>query len=206
MDSLLNNLLFSDHNLSTAAFTLSNLDFTTEAGLSSFLSGSNIDFSTASSFEMLSAFNIELQKLSQTLLQNLSAEPMHPYDLIKMSLFGADHKFPTIDDIEVPQEITPQSIVDNLKDHEKEYRSNLLEYMHNKEDYQLTGFHDHITMLSEPSGDKCFTVTEKRFKNYIETVEIITSINLEDINELNYMDYYKKIGYCLTKVLTQRTV
>jgi hypothetical protein len=206
MDSLLNNLLFSDHNLSTAAFNLSNIDLTTEAGLSSFLSGSNIDFGAATSIELLSAFNSQIQDLSQTLLQGLSADPIHPYDLIKLSLFGSDYKFPTIDEIEVPEEVTPQSIVDNLKGHEKQYRQNLLEYVHNREDYQLTGFHDHITMLSEPSGEKCFTVTEKRFKNYIEAVEILVNINREDINELNYMDYYKKIGYCLTKILTQKTV
>jgi hypothetical protein len=206
MESLLNNLLFSDHNLTTAAFNLSGLNLTTETGLSSFLSGSNIDLNNSSSFEMLSAFNLELQKLSQSILQNLSADPIHPYDLVKLSLFGPEYKFPTLEEIKVPEDVTPQSILDNLKTHEKEYRSNLLEYMHNREDYELTGFHDHITLLSEPSGDNCFTVTEKRFKNYIEAVEIVKNINREDINELNYMEYFRKIGFCLTKVLTQKTV
>lgn len=212
--NILSKLNLTDHNVNASAFNLSgnrleifnSLDFTTSAGLSSFLSGSNIDFSTATTADLLSAFSIELQKVSQTLLQNLSTEVVHPYDLVKTSLFGPEHKFPTIDDIEVPEEITTQSIVDKLKEQEKDYRSNLIDYMHNKDKYEVTGFHDHVSILSELSGENCFVVTEKRFKNYIETVEVISSIDRESINEENYLDYYKKIGYCLTKILSQRTV
>lgn len=214
--NILTKLSLTDHSLNSSLFNLSsarldildnfNYDFTTTAGLTSFLSGTNIDFSTATTAELLSAFNTEIEKFSKTLIQSLSTEAIHPYDLVKMSLFGPEYKFPTIDDIEVPEEVTTQSIVDKLKQQEKTYRSNLLDYMHNKETFDVTGFHDHVSILSELSGEKNFVVTEKRFKNYIEALEIITSIDRESINEENYSDYYKKIGYCLTKVLSQKTV
>jgi len=188
------------------AFKNYSFDYSLMPGLTSMLSGANIDFSTASTADLLSALNVEIRRLSQTMLSSLSSEIIHPWDAIKLTLFGPDYKFPVLEEVEIPEGITTQSIIDKLKDHERSFRSNLIDYMHNKDQYEVTGFLEHPSIISELSGDNCFTVTDQRFKNYVETVEMLNNIDRENINESNYLDYANKISYCLTKIISQRTV
>jgi hypothetical protein len=184
---------------------LSGLNFTPTPELISFLSGANIDFSK-STYEVLSAVSAYFSESMSTMLQGLTAPVIHPWDALKMSLFESDYKFSTIEDVVVPEEVTPESIKDKLKEHEQTYRSRVIDCISNRDKYTFVGPFDQVSILSEASGTDCFAVTPDKFKKYIETIETIKSIDPEAVNEDNCLEYITKINYCLADLLARKTV
>jgi hypothetical protein len=184
---------------------LSGLNFTPTPELVSFLSGSNIDFSK-SSYEVLSAVSAYFSQSVNSMIQGLSAPVVHPWDALKMTLFDQDHKFPTIEEVTIPEGVNLEAIQSKIKEHEQTYRSRIIDCISNRERYEFVGPFDQVSIMSEASGADCFAVTEDKIKSYVETVETIRSINPEDINEDNYLEYITKINYCLANMLARRTI
>lgn len=180
-------------------------NFTVTPKLTSTLSGTNIDF-TKSATEILSAVSSYFTESIRTVTQKLSTPVIHPYDAVKMSLFETDYKFPTIDEVVVPEEIDVETIKETINEHTQTYKKRILDYTVNQDKYKFVGPFDHVSVLSEPSGTDCFVVSQDKYKNYIETVEIIRSIKPENITEENCSDYIKKINYCIASMLSRRTV
>jgi len=184
-------------------FSGANISITPE--LTSALSSTNINFA-GSTTEILSGISTYFIESMRTTLQGLSAPIIHPWDALKMSLFESEHKFPTIDDIEVPEEITLENIQDKIKEHTKQYKSRMMDCITNREDYTFIGPFDQVSLISEPSGTDCFAVTEDRLKGYVEALEVMHSIDIDSVTEENCEEYIKKIGYCLSNVLTRKTI
>lgn len=184
---------------------LSGLNFTPTPELISFLSGANIDFSKTT-YEVLSAISAYFTESMSTMLQGLTAPVIHPWDALKMSLFESDYKFPTIDDVVVPEEVTPESIKDKLSEYQKTYQSRVIDCISNQDKFTIAGPFEQVSVLSEASGTDCFVVTQDKFKGYIEAVETIKSIDLNNITEDNCSDYIVKINYCLANMLARKTV
>jgi len=133
--------------------------------------------------------------------QQLSATPINPYEALKQQLFPCDYKFPTIDDVEVPEGITIQSMISKIENIEKEYQKNLLETQLNPEKYVVNEPDEYLSILAECSGENCFAVTEEKQKGYIEYMELIRSTSIDSVNKDNCRDIAKKLGYFyLTKV------
>lgn len=193
-------------NLSAVNFNpFSNFNFTITPELTSALSGTNIDF-TKSSTEVLSAVSNYFAESIRTTTQNLSTPVIHPWDALKMSLFEPDHKFPTINDISVPEEITLECCKDKLDEHLRLYKSRMVDFLANEDKYTVLGPFEKVSVLSECSGTNCFAVTKDRYKNYIEAVETFRSIDPESITEENCDEYILKMNYCLIKMLSRKTI
>lgn len=182
-----------------------NLNFTITPELTSALSGANIDF-TKSTSEVMSAISDYFVKSINSSVQGLSTADIHPWEALKMTLFEPDYKFPTINDITIPEDVTPESIKAKIKEYELAYRSRIIDCISNREKYTFLGIFDQVSVLSEASGTNCFAVTEDRLKSYVETVETIRSIDPESITEENYVEYISKINYCIANMLAKRTI
>lgn len=182
-----------------------NLNFTVTPELTSMLSGTNIDF-TKSTAEVLSAVSSYFVDSMNTMIQGLSTPIIHPWDALKMTLFEPEYKFSTIDDVVVPEDVTPESLKDKIKEHEQAYRSRVIDCIANRDKYTFVGPFDQISILSEPSGTNCFAVTQEKYKGYIEAVETILSIKPESVTVDNYQEYITKINYCVANMLSRKTV
>ena len=149
--------------------------------------------------------NISLeQSLSSVMLsaeQVLSATPNNPYDALKAQLFPSDYKFLTIDDIQVPEDITVQQIISCIEEQEKAYKEKLIETQINPDKYTIHETDNYLSIHAECSGENCFVVTEEKQKNYIENLELINSTDIDSVNKNNCHDIIKKLGYFyMTKV------
>jgi hypothetical protein len=209
MDTELTNTLSSDNtfnpNLSALFNFFSKTNATITPELTSALSGTNIDFSGTTT-EILSGITAYFVESMRTTIKSLSAPIVHPWDGVKMTLFEPDHKFPTIEDIEVPEEITLENIQDKIKEHTKVYKSRIMDSIANRDTFTFLGPFDQVSLISEVSGTDCFAVTEDRFRSYVEAVEVMRSIDIDSITEENCTEYIKKLGYCLSNVLTRKTI
>jgi hypothetical protein len=209
MDSDQTILLSSDSvsvpNLSAMMQLFSGANITITSELTSALSGTNINFAGTTT-EILSGISTYFVESMRTTLQGLSAPIIHPWDALKLTLFEPEHKFPTIKDITVPEEITLENIQDKIKEHTKQYKSRVMDCITNREDYAFIGVFDQVSLISEPSGTDCFAVTDDRLRNYVEALEVMHSIDIDSVTEENCEEYIKKIGYCLTNVLTRKTI
>lgn len=192
-------------DLTGSNFDLSGFNFTITPELTSSLSGTNIDFSRSGT-EVLSAITDHFISTLRSSMSGLSTEVIHPWDALKMTLFEPDYKFPTIDDVVIPEEVTPITIKEKIKEHEMAYRSRIFDCITNRDKYSFVGPFDQVSIISEPSGSDCFAVTQDKLKDYIETVETLRSIDPESINEDNYLDYITKINYSVARLLTRKTI
>jgi hypothetical protein len=138
--------------------------------------------------------------------QQLSAVPINPYDALKQQLFPCDYKFPTIDDVEVPEGVTIEGMIAKIEDIEKEYQKNLLETQMNPEKYTVNEPDGYLSILAECSGDNCFVVTEEKQKGYIEYIELIRSTDIDSVNKDNCRDIAKRLGYFYLNKVGRRTV
>lgn len=106
-------------------------------------------------------------------LQALSAAPPHPYERIKYELFGEDYKFPTIKDLEIPEDFDPNV-----------YSSQLSGYV--AQTYQTT-----LSGLSSLDANTVINVNEfalptSTAKHNIQFFEIVRNLTLEDIQNNPY--------------------
>ena len=162
--------------------------------------------------EALSAVSTLITEISTAVLsaqQQLSAIAPTPYEATKLALFGKDYKFPTIDEVQVPEEITVDGLINKITEIENNYQKVLLDVTINPNDYTIDNFSDpdnNISILAELSGENTYVVTEQKYKNYIEYLELVGSIDYDSINKDNARDLIKKLGYYYVTAMTKKTV
>lgn len=138
--------------------------------------------------------------------QQLSATPINPYDALKLQLFPCDHKFPTIDDVIIPEGITLEGMISSIEDIEKQYQKNLIETQINPDKYSVEEQDGYLSIIAECSGSNCFVVTEEKQKGYIEYLELIRSTDIDSVNQDNCRDIAKKLGYFYLSRVSKKTV
>ena len=158
------------------------------------------------SLSAISTIMAEISSSISTAQQQISAIPFHPYEAAKAMLFENDYKFPTIEDIVVPEEITPEGLVDKITQMQKQYQNVLIDYISNPSLYTVEGFSNHLSPLAELSGANTFVVTPEKYKEYIKFLEVLQSINLNDITKDSSKETIKKIGYSLVSCLNRKTI
>lgn len=158
------------------------------------------------SLESLSATLLDLNTVMTSAVESLTAIPQLPYQFTKELLFGKDYKFPTIDDIEVPEGITPEGMAAKIAEIETNYQKTLIDTITNPLDYNVQAPDNHLSILAELSGDNTYVVTQDKFKSYIEYLEVVQSINLDSITQENAVDMINKLGYCYLNCINKKTV
>lgn len=162
--------------------------------------------------EALSAVSCLVAEISTAVLsaqQQLSAIAPTPYEATKLALFGKDYKFPTIDEVVVPEEITVDGLISKITEIENNYQRALIDVTVNPEHYTIDNFSDpnnNISILAELSGENTYVVTEQKYKNFIEYLELVGSVDYDSINQDNSRDIIKKLGYYYVTAMTKKTV
>jgi hypothetical protein len=161
------------------------------------------DYSTLPS---LSATITEFDAVLETLSNQLTSLHVTPHEIQKRMLFKKDHKFPTINDIEIPKDITTEGLIDAINDLEKSHQKVVIDSTVNPDKYNIIDSENEISILAELSGDNTFLVTGKKFKDYIEYTELVRSIDIGSVTPDNCHDIIRKLGYFYVKTMTQKTV
>lgn len=159
----------------------------------------------------LSAVVGNLEVCLSSVNQQLTAIPNNPYLATKFMLFGSDYKFPTIDDIEVPEGITAEGLIAKLEDIQNKHQCRMIDCLTNPEEFNFditnpSQIANQLSILAELSGENSYIVTQDRFKNYIEFLEIVDSIPDNQMTEETSRETIKKIGYYYVNLLNKKTI
>jgi hypothetical protein len=150
-----------------------------------------------------------LQQLADsfnTLDEQLSALSFTPHEIYKKMLFEEGHKFPTLDDIEVPESVTTEGLIGAIDELEKSHQKVVLDALVNPDKYNIIDNNKEISILAELSGNNTFVVTEEKFKNHVVYNDLIQSIDINSVTPENCHDIIRKLGYFYVKSVTQKTV
>lgn len=161
------------------------------------------DYSTLPS---LSTAIAEFDNVLETLSSQLTALHVNPHEIHKKMLFNEDHKFPSIEEIEVPENITTEGLINAIDDLEKTHQKVVIDSTINPEKYNIIDPDNEVSILAELSGDNTFLVTDKKFKDYVEYTELVRSIDIGSVTPENCHDIIRKLGYFYVKTMTQKTV
>jgi hypothetical protein len=154
----------------------------------------------------LSATLLDLNTVMTSAVESLTAIPQLPYQFTKEMLFGKDYKFPTIDDVKVPEGITPEGMAAKITEIETNYQKTLIDTITNPQDYNIVAPDNHLSILAELSGDNTYVVTEEKFKGYIEYLEMVQSINIDSITQDNAVDMINRLGYFYLNTINKKTI
>ena len=158
------------------------------------------------SLESLSATLLDHNTVMTSAVESLTAIPQLPYQFTKELLFGKDYKFPTINDIEVPEGVTSEGMVAKISEIETNYQKTLIDTITNPQDYNVVAPDNHLSILAELSGDNTYVVTQDKFKSYIEYLEVVQSIDLDSVTQENAVEMINKLGYCYLNCINKKTV
>ena len=158
------------------------------------------------SLDSLSATLMDINAVMLSAVDSLSSIPQIPYQFTKELLFGKDYKFPTLDDIEVPEGITPEGMAAKIAEIETSYQKTLIDTITNPQDYNVQAPDNHLSILAELSGDNTYIVTQEKFKGYIEYLEVVQSIDIDSITQENAVDMINKLGYFYINCLNKKTI
>ena len=145
-----------------------------------------------------------LQSLTATLVQNLNIsstdllsaldtfnqEHPHPYNRLKDQYFSPDHKFSTLDDINVPDDFNMYTCMQTLTS-----ISSIQQEIHDQHRNCLENHaeHEHIgNCFASHDGEK-FVVNHDRIKKYIELHEIVNNIPANYVTAANCREVAQKI-------------
>jgi hypothetical protein len=159
-----------------------------------------------SSLDSLSATLLDLNTVMTSAVESLTAIPQLPYQFTKELLFGKDYKFPTIQEVEVPEGITPEGMAEKISQIEMNYQKTLIDTITNPEDYNVVAPDNHLSILAELSGNNTYVVTEEKLKGYIEYLELVQSIDISSITKDNAVDMINKLGYFYLNTINTKTV
>lgn len=159
-----------------------------------------------SALEALSATLFDLNTVMTSAIEGLSSLPQLPYQFTKELLFGKDYDFPTVDSVEVPEGVTPEGMAEMIAEIENNYQKTLIDAITNPQDYNVIAPDNHLSILAELSGDNTYVVTEEKFKNYIEYIEMVKSIDIDSITQENAATMISKLGYFYVNMLNRKTV
>lgn len=138
----------------------------------------------------------------------LTALPQHPYLFTKELLFGKDYKFPTVDDVEIPEGITTEGMIEKITEFETSYQKTLIDSMTNPQEYDIRLPDNHLSFLAELSGEdtKTYIVTQDKLKNYIEYIEMVKAVDINSITPDNATTIINKLGYYYINMVNKKTV
>lgn len=159
-----------------------------------------------SSLDSLSGALLDLSTVMTSAIESLSSLPQLPYQFTKKLMFGKDYKFPTIDDIEVPEGVTPEGMAAKIEEIETNYQKTLIDSITNPQDYNILAPDKHLSILAELSGDNTYVVTQEKFKNYIEYLEMVQAIDIDSITQDNAVEKIDKLTYFYVNMLNKKTV
>ena len=154
----------------------------------------------------LSAAIVEFDNALETLSTQLTSLYLTPHEIHKKVFFEEGYKFPTINDIEVPENITTEGLIGAIDEVEKVHQKVAIDSIINPGKYNVIDPDNEISILAELSGDNTFLVTEKKFKNYVEYTELVQSIDIGSVTPENCNDIIRKLGYFYVKTVSQKTV
>ena len=154
----------------------------------------------------LSAAMVEFDNALETLSVHLTSLSLTPHEIQKKIFFEEGYKFSTLDDIEVPESITTEGLIEAISQVEKTHQKAVIESTINPEKYNIIDPDNEISILAELSGGNTFLVTEKKFKDHIEYTELIQSIDIDSVTPENCHDIIRKLGYFYVKAVCQKTV
>jgi hypothetical protein len=156
------------------------------------------------SFQSLTAnLSEQLTQTTTALLTSLGDGPdvpIHPYDRLKAEHFPSDHKFPTIDDIEHPEDFDHQEAIDAIKAISEE-RQKRHEHHHNH--LHVHHEHEHVGNSFAEFKDGQFVLNKDQLKSYIELHEIIRSIPVSMLTAENSVAITKKLVTHYIKTFSQ---
>jgi len=130
-------------------------------------------------------------------LPDLSAISMHPWDKLKVDLFGKDYIIPTFNDVELPESFTISDSIQSIENVKKDHYDTILKSLQSP-NIDLTKVHQ------IPFLDNTQEYDINIHKKYVDLVEMINSIteehlqnsdNVEDLNKkivFKYLDIFKK--------------
>jgi len=130
----------------------------------------------------------------------ISALSQHPYDYAKSLYFEDDHVFPTFNEVEVPNCITPEALIESFEKRHNEYQDTVVRYITNPKDYDLTNSNNQVNLLCTLSGDNKFVITNEKQAEYLTTLETLQSLKIDDVTDENCEEIALKIGYLVNKV------
>jgi hypothetical protein len=137
-----------------------------------------------------------------TTTRAITALAQHPYDYAKSLYFEPDHVFQTINDVQVPENVTLEILLKQFDKRQQEYENMVIDYLSEPSQYDLTSSNNQVNLLSVLSSDNKFVIPEKKYCSYIETLEILQSIDMDNITEENCEEIALKIGHTVLRTFT----
>jgi len=159
-----------------------------------------------STAEELSSTTFAMCSSIEALVKVISSIPQHPYDQLKYTLFEEGYKFPTINDIIVPEAIQTQTLIKGLEKSFETHQDRVLDYLSSSENCNIQESGNQLTALAELSSNNTYVVTPDKYRMYVEALEVIQGINIRDINKDNCYEIVNKIGYMLLNVFEKKTI
>ena len=161
---------------------------------------------TSDSLESLSSALLELNTVMTSAVESLSSFPQLPYQFTKELLFGKDYKFPTVDNVEIPEGVTSEGMAAKIADVETNYQKVLIDSITNPQEYNIVAPDSSLSILAELSGNNTYVVTEEKLKGYIEYIEMIQAIDINSITPDNAVTIINKLGYFYLNTINKKTV
>jgi len=139
-----------------------------------------------------------VERFTQTALfsaaQSLSGQPVNPYERLKLKYFGPDYKFPTLHDVEVPEDFDPETYGQFIIDYQKDFTNTMQQ--------NISGYHTVAASpcsidvkLRELSAFDTFTLPDEMIKNNIRFNEFIQTVTMNDIYNNPYETNEKIITF-----------
>jgi len=121
----------------------------------------------------------KLNNITSTLLPSLTGDP-HPNNSLKNQYFDEGHVFPTIHDLETPEDFCPHACIkalSEIREQQEIVNEQHLEHLETNCEHLGNAFATH-------DGEQ-FNVNHDKVKKYIEFHEIVNSIPVEYISKAN---------------------
>ena len=128
-----------------------------------------------------------------------------PYEMVKLHYCGQDYKYPTIDDIKVPENVSLETMRLGLERTISQHHDKILHEFTEKET-PITNF-ENYSMLSELSSNGEWITTPDKYRKYIEFFEVLGSIDVKSLTSAEIaQDVARKFTYVYLQALTQKTI
>ena len=154
----------------------------------------------------LSSTLFHLSSSIQAFSDTLTSIPQHPYDATKAMYFPVDYKFPTVYDVNVPEDVCLNTIIKGFDTVHHRYQEKILDYLSCPNEYDLTDAGNQFTILAEHLGENKYIVTEDKYRMYLEALELIQGIDITSVNEDNCVELIHKICFTVLQALQKKTI
>jgi len=147
----------------------------------------------------LSSTIFSLTSSIDTLTKAVSGLYQHPFECVKKLYFDEDYVFPNINEINVPEYVTPEILIRSFEQKHLEYQETVLSYLSNPASYDLREANNQLNLLCTLSTDNKFVMPIDKYSNYISTLETLQNIPLDTVTDENSSELALKIGYLINR-------